>query len=111
METILERDEIESQLNKALSTCRLNGLAANEAEVQYRIKKTQEILRLKSEGYPTTLIPEIVKGLPEVAVLYQDKLDKEVIYKSNIEAIQVKKLELRSKEAELEREWNSARNY
>lgn len=107
METILERNLIKEQLDTALSTCRPNGLASNEAEVQYRIKKSQEILRLKSEGYPATLIPDIVKGLPDVAILYQDKLDKEVIYKANVEAIQVKKLELRIIEADVEREYNN----
>ena len=107
METILERNLIKEQLDTALSTCRPNGLASNEAEVQYRIKKSQEILRLKSEGYPATLIPDIVKGLPDVAILYQDKLDKEVIYKTNVEAIQVKKLELRIIEADVEREYNN----
>lgn len=107
METILERNLIKEQLDTALSTCRPNGLASNDAEVQYRIKKSQEILRLKSEGYPATLIPDIVKGLPDVAILYQDKLDKEVIYKANVEAIQVKKLELRIIEADVEREYNN----
>lgn len=107
METILERNLIKEQLDTALSTCRKNGLASNDAEVQYRIKKSQEILRLKSEGYPATLIPDIVKGLPDVAILYQDKLDKEVIYKANVEAIQVKKLELRIIEADVEREYNN----
>ena len=100
-----EVNTIKVQLDTALRTCRENGLKATQAEVEYRKLKSKEILRLKSEGYPVTLIPDIVKGLNEVAVLYQDKLDKEVIYKSNIEAIQVKKLELRTMESELEREW------
>ena len=102
-----EVNVIKVQLDTALRTCRENGLKATLAEVEYRKEKAKEILRLKSEGCPATLIPDIVKGLENVAILYQDKLDKEVIYKSNIEAIQVKKLELRTMEAELEREYVS----
>ena len=105
-----EVNTIKVQLDSALRTCRENGLKMALAEVEYRKQKGKEILRLKSEGYPATLIPDIVKGLENVAVLYQDKLDKEVIYKSNIEAIQVKKLELRTMESELEREYINARN-
>ena len=105
-----EVELVKRQLDQALSTCRQNGLAANAAEVEYRKLKSKEILRLKSEGYPTTLIPDIVKGLDNVAILYQDKLDKEVIYDNNQEAIKVKKLELRTMEAELEREYINAGN-
>ena len=102
-----EENRIKSQLDDALSTCRANGIKANEAEVEYRIKKAQEILRLKSEGYPATLIPDIVKGLNEVAILYQKKLDAEVVYKANCEAILVKKLELKIVHDDLKGEYEN----
>ena len=105
MELWLETIEIEKQLNQALSTLRQNGLAYCEAERQYQMQKSKEIMRLKSEGYPITLIPQIVKGLENVADLDFERNRLEVIYKANQEAINIKKLELRVKEGEIEREY------
>lgn len=45
------------------------GLNKAQTEKAYRIKKSQEILKLKLEKYPVTLIMEIVKGNEEVAEL------------------------------------------
>ena len=105
-----EVDEIKQELDRALSDNLKLGLESNQAEVDYRIAKSQMILKLKSEGYPTTLIPDIVKGLDEVADLYQKKLNADAIYKNNVEVIQAKKLEMRTMEAELEREWTGIEN-
>ena len=100
-----EVEAIRSELDEAVRQNLDYGLQANQAEVEYRILKSQAILKLKSEGFPATLIPDIVKGLEKVAIAYQNKLNAEVIYKNNIEVIQTKKLEMRTMEAELEREW------
>lgn len=96
---------LKEQLDTALRTYRENGLKAVESEKQYRIKKAEEILRLKNEGYPTTLILDIVKGLPEVAELDARRNADQVVYKANGEAIQVKKLELRTIQSQLEKEF------
>lgn len=103
-----EVEQIKNQLDKALSTCRENGLRWAEAERSYRIRKSQEELRLRSEGVPVTLIPDIVKGLEDVAQLDFERNCALVVYKANQEAINVKKLELKTMESELEREY--ARN-
>lgn len=49
----------------------LKTLALNKAttEKSYRVKKAQEILKLKADKYPVTLIMELVKGNEEVAEL------------------------------------------
>lgn len=105
MDLWLEAVEIERQLNQALSTLRENGLKYCEAERQYQMAKSKEIMRLKSEGYPITLIPQVVKGLENVANLDFERNKLEVVYKANQEAINIKKLELRVKEGEIEREY------
>jgi hypothetical protein len=45
------------------------GLKKAQTEKDYRVKKAQEILILKSEKYPVTLIMELVKGNESVAEL------------------------------------------
>lgn len=96
---------IDRQLNEALSTFRINGIEYCEAERQYQMAKSKEIMRLKSEGYPITLIPQIVKGLENVAELDFKRNMAEIVYKANQEAINIKKLQLRVKEGEIEREY------
>lgn len=103
-----EVNQIKIQLDYALATCRQNGIEWAEAERKYRIAKSKEELRLRSEGVPVTLIPDIVKGLPEVADLDFARNVKLIVYKANTEAILVKKLELKTLEAELEREFSNA---
>lgn len=103
-----ECEKIKSQLDRALSTCRQNGIKWAEAERLYRIAKSKEELRLRSEGVPVTLIPDIVKGLVEVADLDFERNVALVVYKANTEAVLVKKLELKTLEAELERELGNA---
>ncbi len=100
-----EVEKVKNQLDQALSTCRKNGLEWAEAERKYRLKKSQEELRLRNENYPVTLIPDIVKGLSEVADLDFKRNVAMVTYKANQEAILVKKLELKTLESELEREY------
>lgn len=99
-----EVEAIKNQLDRALSTCRENGIKWAEAERAYRIAKSKEELRLRSEGVPVTLIPDIVKGIEEVADLDFERNVALVVYKANTEAVLVKKLELKTLEAELERE-------
>lgn len=96
---------IDRQLNEALSTFRQNGIKYCEAEREYQMAKSKEIMRLKSEGYPITLIPQIVKGLESVAELDFKRNAAEVVYKANQEAINIKKLQLRVKEGEIDREY------
>lgn len=110
MELFIEMDETCKKLDQALSTFATRGREFCEAERKYQMEKSKEILRLKSEGYPITIIPQMVKGLPNVAELDFDRNVKEVLWKSNQEAINIKKLELRVLQAQFEREYGDARN-
>lgn len=105
-----EVQKAKDQLDQALSTWRINGLAWCEAEREYRKLKSQEILRLRNEGIPTTLIPDVVKGLDEVAEADFKRNAAMVVYKANCEAINVKKIEVKVLESELEREYVSENN-
>lgn len=110
MELWQELITIERQLNDALATLRKNGIDYCEANRLYQMEKAKTIMKLKSDGIPITLIPQMVKGLENVAELDYQRNKAEVIYKANVEAINIKKLELRVLEEQIEREWGNAKD-
>ncbi|MDR3598160.1 hypothetical protein [Clostridium sp.] len=87
-------------LGKGNTQLKTLGLKKAQAEKAYRVKKTQEILKLKEEKYPATLIMELVKGNEEVAELRLQRDIAESAYHSCLNAIDNVRLEvevLRSK--------------
>ena len=72
-------DEIISSLNKAYAELyhgikALEGLAIRQAETErdYEVGFAQEVLKLKSNGQPTTLIPKLAAGNKAIAELKFD---------------------------------------
>ena len=64
---------------------------------------------LREKGYPTTLIPEIVKGLKDVAELDFRRNVADVVYYSNKEAINVYKKKADDLRAIYEKEWSGTK--
>lgn len=110
MELWQEIAETQKQLDDSLAVFRKNGIDMSEAERQYQMEKSKQTMRLKDEGYPATLIPLIVKGLPEVVDKLFERDKAVVVYKANQEAINIKKLELNVLKSQYEREYSYARN-
>lgn len=88
---LTEINDNQFALESCLKTLRKNGNASAEAERDYRVKKAEIILKLKSEGYPVTLIPDLAKGNSEVAMLDLKRNIADVQYKANLEAINIYK--------------------
>lgn len=88
---LTEINDNQFALESCLKTLRKNCEANAEAERQYRVKKAEVILKLKSEGYPVTLIPDLAKGDKDVALLDLQRNIAEGIYKANLEAINIYK--------------------
>ena len=107
MESFQIRDKLIKQLDSALATLRKHGIEWAQAEYEYRKLKSQLILQLREEGYPVTIIPDVVKGLDDVAELDLKRNIAKIVYTSNNEAIMIKKLELKSIENEIQREWGN----
>lgn len=105
MELYEELQVKSSQLDQALKTLRLNGIALAEAEKEYKEMVSKEVLRLRDEGMAVTLIAQIVYGLPTVSTLRFQRDCAETVYNANQEAINVRKLQIRLIEAQINREW------
>lgn len=62
MDTLSEHD-------RAIAMMRDDGRAYAEAERDYRIALRVEIMRLRDEGMPATITPDLARGEPKVAAV------------------------------------------
>ena len=107
MDLFNEIQELIKKLNIAIKTLSTNGKALAEAERDYKITLRQEALKLRQEkNMPVTLIAQIIYGVPEVAEKRFKRDIAEAMRDTNLEYIQVTKLQLRILEAQLQREWS-----
>jgi hypothetical protein len=108
MDLYLELEKKIKDLNVSLKKLRETGSDFAEAERDYKITLRQEALKLRNDDkLPVTLIQQIIYGVPEVADKRFNRDVKEAIYKSNQEAINVLKLQIRIMENQLEREYRN----
>lgn len=70
------------------------GIKKAEAERKYRIALNKEILRLKVDKYPATLIQELARGNKEVADLRLNRDIAESSYYTAISAMDNLKIEI-----------------
>ena len=100
-----------NELNISIKKLRETGTDYAEAEREYKITLRNEALKLRAEkNMPVTLIQQVVYGVPEVAEKRFKRDVKEAVYKANIEAINVFKLQVRIIEAQLQREYGNINN-
>ena len=107
MELLEELQIKSSQLEQALKTLRQNGIALAQAEKDYKEMVSKEVLRLRDEGMAVTLIAQVIYGLPTISTLRFQRDCAKSVYEANVEAINVKKLQIRLIEAQINREWGS----
>lgn len=108
MDLYLELEKKIKDLNISLKKLRETGSDFAEAERDYKITLRQEALKLRNDDkLPVTLIQQIIYGVQEVADKRFNRDVKEAIYKSNQEAINVLKLQIRIMENQLEREYRN----
>jgi len=81
-------------LNKGNAELKILGLKKAQAEKAYRVKQAEEILKLKTEKHPATLIMEIVKGNEEVAELRLQRDIAESAYHNCISSIDNLRVEI-----------------
>lgn len=108
MDLYVELQKKINELNISIKKLRETGTDYAEAEREYKITLRNEALKLRAEkGMPVTLIQQVVYGVPEVAEKRFKRDVKEAVYKANIEAINVFKLQVRIIEAQLQREYGN----
>lgn len=93
-------------LDTALGELGKRGSKNAEAEMNYRIKLAEKILIEREKGTPVTIISDICRGDKEIARLKFDRDCAEVSYKASLEAINIYKIQIKSLEAQMDREYN-----
>lgn len=105
MELLEELATLNRQLDEALKNFRPNGIAKAQAEKEYKEMVSKESLRLRDEGMPVTLIDKVIYGLPSISTLRFQRDCALVVYEANQEAINVKKLQIKIIQKQIDKEW------
>lgn len=105
MELIDELFKLNNQLTASVNKLKENGTSLAQAEKDYRIELHKQVLILKDEKQPATLINLIIYGVPSVAELRFKRDIAETIYNTNLEHINVTKLQIKMLENQISREW------
>lgn len=77
------------------------GLEKAKTERDYKVRQAQEILKLRAEGNPVTIIQDLVKGNEEVAELRLQRDIAESSYFVGIEAMNNLRLEINVLQSQL----------
>src|SRR5690554_1277491 len=91
---MIELNSHRKMLNTAITELRKRGQAKAEAEKNYRVALQQEILKLRAEGYPATLINDLARGKKEIAELKMQRDIAETMWESAMQKIYQCKLEM-----------------
>lgn len=97
--TILRND-----LNKAITILKERGQAKAIAERDYRVAVAKEILILRDEKIPVTIINDLVRGNEEIAELKLKRDVAETLYETAMQYIYSNKLNIGIVERQMEAE-------
>lgn len=86
------------------------GRELAEAERDYKICLRQEALKLRSGGEAIGMIDKTIYGIPEVAELRFKRDVAKTMYQTAQESINTLKLKIRILDAQIAREWGSAKS-
>ena len=100
-------DSVLDELDAALVDTRNSGIQLAENERTYRAELAKEILRLRADGMPVSIVGDVARGNERIAELKYLRDASEVLYKAGQEAINANKLKLRTLNEEADRVWHS----
>ena len=78
-----------------------------KAEYDYRVSQSQEMLKMREQGVPVTILSDIVKGNATVAKKRLNRDIADTMYEAAKENINAIKLQIRVLQDQISREWNS----
>lgn len=106
MDLMSEMETKLSELSVSIKKLREHGEKFAQAEHDYKVAMSKEVLRMRDEKTPATLINLVIYGQPEIARLRLQRDIAQVLYDANQEHINVVKLQIRIIENQIQREYN-----
>lgn len=94
-----------NQLQTSIKTLRKTGTDFAQADMEYKMALSTELLKLEAEGRPVSNLQYIARGKKEVAQKKYQQIATEAIYKANMEAIQAIKLQIKVLQARIDKEY------
>lgn len=91
-----------SNLNKAIKELKERGQVKAKAERDYRVELSKEILRLRAEGMPVTIISDVCRGNGKIANLKMERDIAESLYESNMQYIYSTKINIEIVQKQIE---------
>ena len=96
-------------MESALRELGKRGKLYAHAEHDYKIAMAKEMLSLRDNGEKVTIMRDLCYGTPSIAKLRLERDIAETMYKSALEAINVKKLKIRIMENQYDKEWGNTK--
>lgn len=101
-------DQRTQDLDKALNESVTHGLARAKAQREYRIALAEKILEERDKGTPATICSDVCRGDRRIADLCFARDTEDVLYQASLDAINIIKLNIKTLDAQIEREWGRA---
>lgn len=108
MELFEKQQALQKQLSASIKELERYGKETAQAEMDYKITLHQNILKLRDQGLPVTLINTMVYGVREVAEKRLARDIAETMYNVCRERINGIKKTISTNDEQLKREWSLA---
>ena len=108
MDLLIELQQKQKMLDKAINDLAKNGYDLAEKERNYKIAVNKKALELRAEDMPVTLINQIIYGYEEIAELRLERDTAQVKYNANLEYINSTKLHIRILSNQIDKEWGAS---
>lgn len=105
MDLLQELWEINGLLTKALEQFKERGREYAKAQRDYRVLLRKTILKLRTEGTPTTILSDLARGDENVAAAKEQETIAKTLLESCQEAINVYKIQLKVLQEQINKEW------
>ena len=99
--------ELSERCDELIKELAKQGDLLAQAQYSYYRQKAAVAFRLKDEGLPVTMIQQVLKGEPSVAILMRERDVAKSRYEATKETINVLKLQLKLSDNQIQREWSN----
>ena len=106
---LVELSEKVRLLDVAISQLKTRGSSYAQAEHDYKVALSQQMLTERDGGLPATILSDVCRGKKHIAKLRFERDVAEVSYKAAQEAINSYKLQIRIMDSQISREYGAVK--